>query len=232
MSSFSAALFSSVSSKPRAHHYQHSTMHGEGTQWQRLSLPRCMCRACHFDLRSFSAFLFHLLSILNGFSKTSIFLKTLLSPLLPPNLTEKIGNTRCGISLSPHPHSAYTSCLWAFTLACCLTDTNLLCVRWLPSLHTQPGPQSLSQSMVCPHTSLPGLWTKSSFPSLDQPPWKEDLWQRENKWVDWQERAKGLWKKNLRCLCLFLYTKMQSLTHKTGNQEPAITIGQITCATG
>ena len=73
--------------------------------------------------------------------------------------------------------------------------------------HTQD--HSLSQRTVCPHTSLPELWTNSSFLSLDQPTWKRVLWQRENKWVYWEERAKELWKKTLRCLCLCLYTKMQ-----------------------
>lgn len=42
---------------------------------------------------------------------------------------------------------------------------------------------SFSQWMVCFHTFLPRLWTKSSFPRLDQPSWRRILGQRENECI-------------------------------------------------
>lgn len=141
------------------------------------------------------SFLIFCLPTPNGFLKTSIFLKTQMSPFFFPPPT-KTGNTRCEISLLAPLHSTHPPhCLGGFILACHLRGVPppFVCcgASLLPHPDAPPGPQSLSQRVVCLRTFLPRLWIKSSFPSLHQPSWRKISGQRENECTGKKGGKKG-----------------------------------------
>lgn len=118
----------------------------------------------------------------SGFSKTPLFLKIQMSPFFPPIPTEETGNTRCEMSLFARS-TQHTHPNWELS--------SLLVLSGEPPCHLSAGSHtprctaeaSFSQRMVCLHPFLPGLWTKNSFPRLDQPSWKRILGQRENEYI-------------------------------------------------
>lgn len=90
---------------------------------------------------------------------------------------------------------------------------------------------SFSQRMVGLHPFLPGLWTKNSFPRLDQPSWKRILGQRENEYI-WKKVQRSPERKTWDADACALISKCSNL-YRTCNQAPThLTIGQVTRITG